>query len=43
VTAPTVAVNNAEALLASTVRDAGTVIAGLLLESATVLPPVGAA
>jgi hypothetical protein len=40
---PTVALKVAEALVAGTVTDAGTVTAALLLESATALPPVGAA
>jgi len=39
----TVAVNVAAVLLAGTVTDAATGSAVLLLESATVLPPVGAA
>jgi len=43
VTVPTVAVKVVEVLVAGTVTDAGTVSAGLLLESATALPPVGAA
>jgi hypothetical protein len=40
---PTVALKVAEVLLAGTATDAETGSAGLLLESATVLPPVGAA
>jgi len=40
---PRVAVKVVEVLLAGTVTDAGTVSAVLLLESATALPPVGAA
>jgi hypothetical protein len=41
--APTITLRVAEVLLAGTVTDAETGSAGLLLESATVLPPVGAA
>jgi len=40
---PTVAAKVVEVLLAGTANDAGTVSAALLRESATVLPPVGAA
>ena len=40
---PTVALKVADVLLAGTVADAGTVSAALLLESPTILPPVGAA
>jgi hypothetical protein len=40
---PTVAVKVAEVLFAGTVTDTGIVRAALLLESPTVLPPVGAA
>ena len=43
VTAPRFALKVAEVLFAGTVRDAGTVKAELLLESATVVPPCGAA
>ena len=43
VMAPTITLSVAEVLLAGTVTDAETGSAGLLLESATVLPPVGAA
>jgi hypothetical protein len=43
VMAPTITLRVAEVLLAGTVTDAETGSAGLLLESATVLPPVGAA
>ena len=40
---PTVALKVADVLLAGTVTDAGTVSAGLLLESPTAVPPFGAA
>jgi hypothetical protein len=40
---PTVALKVIEALFAGTVTDTGTVSAALLLESPTVLPPLGAA
>jgi hypothetical protein len=40
---PTVALKVVEALFAGTVTDTGTVSAALLLESPTVLPPLGAA
>ena len=43
VMAPRLAVKVAKVLLAGTVTDAGTVNAGLLLESPTVLPPEPAA
>ena len=43
VMAPRLAVKVAKVLLAGTVTDAGTVNAGLLLESPTMLPPDGAA
>ena len=43
VIAPKVAVKVVEAPLAGTETDAGTVSEALLLESATTLPPVGAA